>query len=147
MMAGTNPPLSAGGPPSTAASARATQTLKRSVQAAFDGKTDASDACVNSLLLRCLRLLHYSVLVLQPSLLRNPWGKHVPFGARPSFTSHVHLSCHILVQSALTLVSKLCHRTVRSEEDAAFWLCQQSPCSRKIQGCRLHQQRNVWTSV
>ena len=38
-MSGTNPPLSVGGPPSAAASARATQNLKRSVQAAFDGKT------------------------------------------------------------------------------------------------------------
>ncbi|MCJ1472714.1 cyclin-dependent protein kinase [Lambiella insularis] len=39
-MSGTNPPSSAGGPPSTAASARATQNLKRSVQAAFDEPSD-----------------------------------------------------------------------------------------------------------
>jgi len=37
-MSGTNPPSSAGDPQTAAASARATQSLKRSVQAAFDGK-------------------------------------------------------------------------------------------------------------
>ena len=37
-MSGTNPPTSAGGPQSAAASVRPTQSLKRSVQAAFDGR-------------------------------------------------------------------------------------------------------------
>ncbi|MCJ1390531.1 cyclin-dependent protein kinase [Xylographa bjoerkii] len=39
-MSGTNPPSSAGGPQSAAASVRATQNLKRSVQAAFDEPAD-----------------------------------------------------------------------------------------------------------
>ena len=45
-MSGTNPPSSAGGPQSAAATARVTQNLKRSVQAAFDGKTPVSHTCL-----------------------------------------------------------------------------------------------------